>query len=226
MTVASSLCEKFESFVPNGILINGYACTEEGIITINNSGCNYGSPGRVFDNVDLKVIEYNGRSANAYIHGEIYCKIPFQFTEYFNEPQKTAEAFEDQWFKTGDVGYFDDDGYVFIVDRKKEMLKYNGYQITSTEIECIINKINGVSTSCVVGVPELNTGSDIIHAFVIIEKEASLDENFILNHVNDKVIDPKRIRGGVHIVNAFPLGMTGKVDRIKVRNMAKKICKQ
>jgi len=70
-----------------------------------------------------------------------------------------------------------------------------------------------------VGVPELNTGNDIIHAFVIIDKEANLDENFILNYVNERVIDPKRIRGGVHVVDAFPLGMTGKVDRKKVKEI-------
>ena len=58
---------------------------------------------------------------------------------------------------------------------------------------------------------------------MIIDKEVSLDEQFILNYVNEIVIDPKRIRGGVHIVDAFPLGMTGKVDRKKVKEMAGEI---
>ncbi|XP_070502886.1 luciferin 4-monooxygenase-like [Chironomus tepperi] len=112
-----------------------------------------------------------------------------------------------------------------VVDRKKELLKYKNYQVTPSEIEAIINEIPGITTSCVVGVPEPNTGNDIIHAFVIADKEASLDDNFILNYVNSKVIDPKRIRGGVHIVDAFPLGLTGKVDRKKVRDMVQKVGK-
>ena len=110
-----------------------------------------------------------------------------------------------------------------MVDRKKEMLKYKGYQITSSEIEAIINEVKGVTSSCVVGVPDSDTGNDIIHAFVILEEHSEVTSDFILNYVNSKVIDVKRIRGGVHIVDSFPLGTTGKVDRKKVQEMVAKL---
>ena len=113
-----------------------------------------------------------------------------------------------------------------MVDRKKELMKYYNYQITSSEIETIIDEIDGIVSSCVVGVPDGETGNDIIHAFVIVDKSKGINENFVLEYVNKKVIDPKRIRGGVHIVDSFPLGLTQKVDRKAVREMAKNLYKK
>ena len=158
--------------------------------------------------------------------GEIYCKTPVQFSGYIGHPEKTAEAFDGEWFKTGDIGYFDDEQYLYVVDRKKEMLKFNNYQVTPSEIESIINEIQGVTSSCVVGVPEPLSGNDIIHAFVILDESQQLTDDFILNYVNEKVIDPKRIRGGVHIVKSFPVGTTAKVDRKKVLEMVEKLAQK
>jgi len=171
----------------------------------------------------FQIVDDNGKSLGPNHQGEIYIRIPVQFSGYIGHSDKTAEAFHGDWFKTGDIGYFDDDGYIYVVDRKKEMLKFNNYQITPSEIEAIIDEIEGITSSCVAGVPESNSGNDIIHAFVILEESNSLTEEFIIKYVNDKVIDPKRIRGGVHVVDSFPLGATGKVDRKKVKEMAEKL---
>lgn len=154
--------------------------------------------------------------------GEIYSKIPVQFSGYFDEPDSTKSIFDGDWFKTGDIGYFDCAGYLYVIERKKELLKFRNFQVTPSEITSIINEIQGVTSSCVVGVPEPDTGNDIIHAFVIVNEFCDLSEKFIAEYVNKKVIDPKRIRGGVHIVETFPLGMTGKVDTKKLREIAKK----
>lgn len=147
-------------------------------------------------------------------------KIPVQFNGYFNEPQKTAEAMFGNWYKTGDIGYFDSNGFFYIVDRKKQLLKYKNFQITPSEIEAILDGIEGVTSSCVIGVLEADTGNDIVHAFVTVNKQSSLTEGFILEYVNSRVIDPKKIRGGVKIVEALPVGMTGKVDKKKVKEIA------
>ncbi|KAL7025587.1 hypothetical protein ACKWTF_013550 [Chironomus riparius] len=221
MIVSESLCERFKHFVPNGKIVNGFACTEESLLTVNNSEGKFGSIGTVVENAELKIVDENGISLGPDQLGEIYSKVPVQFSEYFNHPEKTAEAFEDGWFKTGDIGYYDAAGFFYIVDRKKDLMKYYNYQITSSEIEMIIDEIEGIISSCVVGVPNSETGNDIIHAFVIVDKSKNLQESFILDYVNKKVIDPKRIRGGVHIVDSFPLGLTQKVDRKAVREMAK-----
>jgi 4-coumarate--CoA ligase len=161
-----------------------------------------------------------------YKRGEIYTKRAAQFLGYLDEPEKTAEAFEDGWFKTGDIGYFDDEGFLFFVDRKKEMLRYQGFQVTPTELEGIINEIKGVVSSCVVGVFDAVNSNDIIHAFVIPHESSGLTEEFIHEHVNGKVIDQKRLRGGVHFVKSFPLGLSGKVDKKIMRGKAEEITKK
>jgi acyl-CoA synthetase (AMP-forming)/AMP-acid ligase II len=152
--------------------------------------------------------------------GEICSKNPSTFHGYLNEPEKSDEVFDGEWFKSGDIGYFDDDGYLYIVDRMKEVMKNGGFKVMPSELEMIIDSIDGVVSSCVVGVLESSTSNDIIHAFVIVDGSKGLTEDFILKFVNDRVMDQKRLRGGVHFVLTFPLGLTGKVDRLKMRKMA------
>jgi 4-coumarate--CoA ligase len=142
------------------------------------------------------------------------------FFGYFDDDEKTKEAYDGEWFKTGDIGYFDEDGYIYIVDRKKELLKFNNYQVTPSELETIINSIDGVVSSCVVGVAEENTGNDIIYAFVIPQKPRKLTEEVVLNYVNERVIDQKRLRGGVYFVEKFPLGPSGKVEKKFLKKVA------
>lgn len=145
--------------------------------------------------------------------GEIYINVDIQFNGYFEEPEKTRETFNGEWFKTGDIGHFDDEGFLYVTDRKKELLRYQGFQVMPSEIEAIINEIKGVMSSCVVGVFDPVNSNDIIHAFVIAEHASDVTENYIIDYVNERVIDQKRIRGGVHFVKSFSLGLTGKVDR-------------
>lgn len=147
------------------------------------------------------------------------------FDGYYNDPETTKSAFDpDGWYYTGDVGYFDEDDYIFVIDRVKHMLKYNHIIITPLDIEPIINEIEGVISSCVVGV--YDQGNDIIFAFVIKDqKNFELSEKFIENYVNEKVIDVKKIRGGVHFVKEFPVTTTGKVKNLELRELAAKIYK-
>jgi 4-coumarate--CoA ligase len=171
----------------------------------------------------LQIVDDNGIALENNERGEICAKSASKFLGYINEPEKTSEAYDGDWFKTGDIGYFDEDGYIYIVDRKKELLKFMNYQVTPSELETIINSIDGVVSSCVVGVAEENTGNDIIYAFVIPQESRKLTEEVVLNYVNDRVIDQKRLRGGVYFVENLPVGLTGKVDRNKMKKMAAEI---
>jgi acyl-coenzyme A synthetase/AMP-(fatty) acid ligase len=138
-----------------------------------------------------------------------------------NDEKSTKEALVDNWFHMGDIGYIDNDGFLYVSDRKKELLKFNNYQVTPSELEEIImNEIDGVISSCIVGVLDENSGNDIIHAFVIIDDASSLTEDYVLEYVNNKVIDPKKIRGGVHFRKEFPLLASGKVNRIELKKIA------
>jgi 4-coumarate--CoA ligase len=144
--------------------------------------------------------------------------------EYFNEPEKTQDSFDENgWFHTGDLGYFDDDGFLFISGRKKEMLKYNNYQIAPSEIEEIIDALEGIEGSCVVGVLDEKTGNDLIFAFVKKNSKSNLSVNEILNFVNSKVIDAKQIRGGIHFVDSFPMTPSGKLKKMEMKKIAEKM---
>lgn len=95
-------------------------------------------------------------------------------------------------------------------------------QVYPSELESIINEVDGVVTSCVVGVLDEKTGNDLIFGFVV--KDSSnqqLTEAEILNHVNGKVIDAKKLRGGIHFVKSFPMTPSGKIKRISMRTLAK-----
>ncbi|KAG5670851.1 hypothetical protein PVAND_001085 [Polypedilum vanderplanki] len=218
--VDKNLCEKFKKFLPNGIIGTAYGSSEQGVITENKNQNRYGSVGVVVNNTSVKIIDENGKSLDNNQQGEICGKISTKFLDYVGDHKTYLESFDGDWFKTGDIGYFDDDGYLHVIDRKKELLKFNNYQVTPSELEAIVNEIDGIISSCVVGVLNKSSGNDIIHAFVIVDETKNLTETQIENFVNSKVIDAKKLRGGVHFVKSFELGLTGKVSRMKMRKIA------
>lgn len=106
-----------------------------------------------------------------------------QFLGYANNLEATRNAFDSEgWLKTGDLGYFTDDGEIFIVDRKKDMIKYRVNQLAPSELEACIQKLEGVKSVCVVGVPDVVCG-DLATALVVKEKESTLTEQDVVDEV-------------------------------------------
>ncbi|KAG5669218.1 hypothetical protein PVAND_017110 [Polypedilum vanderplanki] len=174
----------------------------------------------------LKIVDDDGNALDNFQQGEICVKHEVPFAGYIDEPERTKESYDGGWFKTGDIGCFDDEDFLFIIDRKKEIIKYQGIKTAPSELEAIIYEIDGVVSSCVVGIYQENTGNDIIHAFVIKKDSSDLNENFILNFVDSKVMEQRKIRGGVHFIDNFPLGRTGKIDKNILKMKAKEIMKK
>ncbi|KAG5675299.1 hypothetical protein PVAND_005211 [Polypedilum vanderplanki] len=166
------------------------------------------------------IVDDNGNALDNNQQGEIYVKKDYKLTGYYNDMEKFKQVYDGEWFKTGDIGYIDDEGFLYVIDRKKEVLKYNNMQITPVELEEIINQIEGVVSSCAVGVLEEKTGNDIIHAFVIVDNMKNITEDQIQNYVNERVIDNKKLRGGIHFLEKFPTAITGKIDKKKLRSLA------
>jgi acyl-coenzyme A synthetase/AMP-(fatty) acid ligase len=140
------------------------------------------------------------------------------FSGYFGLPESLA--LQNGWFHMGDLGYYDEEGFLFVTGRKKEMLKFNNFQVTPSELEEIINKIEGVVESCVVGVQQKDTGNDTIYAFVQVDESKTLTEKFVKDYVDERVIDAKRIRGGVHFIKEFEMTPSGKVSKPKMKKIA------
>lgn len=221
---SESMCKSLQVFLPNGKIWANFGCSECGFLTDSFKVSRFGSCGVPSQNVQIKIMDEDGRNLGPNHTGEICVRTKVLFSGYFGDPQATAETVVNGWIHLGDVGHFDDDGFLFIVGRQKEMLKYNGFQVYPSELEMIIDEIEGVKNSCVVGVTRETDSNDLVFAFVVKDTDAEdLREVDIENYVNERVIDAKRLRGGVHFVDAIPLTPSGKVLRRKAKEMAIKI---
>lgn len=106
-----------------------------------------------------------------------------KFLGYANNPEATRNAFDgSDWLKTGDLGYITGEGDVFVVDRKKDMIKYLNYQVAPSEIEACILKMEGVKEVCVVGVPDMLSG-DLAVAMIVKESNSFLTDHDVIDEV-------------------------------------------
>lgn len=157
--------------------------------------------------------------------GEIYIMATLRFLGYAGNPEATRNAFDRSgWLKTGDLGYFTEDGEIFIVDRKKDMIKYLNYQVAPSELETFIQKMEGVKTACVVGIPDMIAG-DLAAAIVVKEKNSLINEQDIVDEVARKLPQFKRLHGGAYFVDTLPLTPSGKVKKMLVRKSAAQMFK-
>lgn len=121
--------------------------------------------------------------------GEIYVKAPYPFLGYANNIEDTKNAFDHEgWLKTGDLGYITEIGEIFVVDRKKDMIKYLNYQVAPSEIEAFINGIEGINAVCVVGIPDIISG-DLAAALIVKDRNSHLTEQDIVDEVSSKFLD-------------------------------------
>ncbi|KAE9317366.1 hypothetical protein PR003_g18490 [Phytophthora rubi] len=134
------------------------------------------------------------------------------FAPYKN-PEATRAAFtEDGFLRTGDLGYIDDDGFIFIVDKLKELIKYKGHQVAPAEIEDVVNSHPLVADYCCVRGRDLGTGEEIPKAFVVLKEGATLTSETLMNYVAAKVAGYKRVRE-VEFIDTIPKSLSGKILR-------------
>ncbi|POM63450.1 4-coumarate-CoA ligase [Phytophthora palmivora] len=145
--------------------------------------------------------------------GELLIHTPAMMEGYFNNPEETKNSItEDSFVHTGDVGYIDDDGFIFIVDRVKEMIKYKGHQVAPAELEDVLHGHPAVVDSCCVRGRDLDSGEELPKAFVVLREGASTSPEDIMEYVGEKVAPYKRVRQ-VEFVDAIPKTMSGKILR-------------
>ena len=138
---------------------------------------------------------------------------------YLNRPEETAKTItEDGWLRTGDIGYFREDGYLFITDRLKELVKYKGYQVPPAELEAVLLLHPDVRDAGVTGKPDEDAGQLPI-AFVALKAGVESNEektHEIQQFVKERVAPYKQLKGGVHFVPDVPRNPAGKVLRRKL----------
>lgn len=209
------------------ILLFGYGCTETGMITVAFEEKKLDSAGIVSFNNEVKIIDKNGNHLGVGEDGEICVKTSFKWNGYYGDQLATDEVYdvESGWYKTGDKGHFDEDGYLYIVDRIKEIMKSKGYQISPSEIEELVLELPEVADVCVVGIPDVVT-INLPAALVIKTNGTSISEETILKYVAEKMPHYKHLTGGVYFVDSLDKTPSGKIVRAKVKEVAERLHKE
>ncbi|OWZ08120.1 4-coumarate-CoA ligase, partial [Phytophthora megakarya] len=197
-------------------VLQSYGMTELAGVGTHSSIASHreGASGVLYPNVEMKVKCLDTDvDLPANTHGELLFRGPTLMNGYFNNSKATREAFtEDGFLRTGDIGYIDDDGFVFIVDRLKELIKYKGHQVAPAEVEDVVNSHPQVADSGCVRGHDLVTGEEIPKVFVVLEEGSSLTADDLMEYVARKVTGYKRVRE-VEFVDSIPKSLSGKILR-------------
>jgi acyl-CoA synthetase (AMP-forming)/AMP-acid ligase II len=171
----------------------------------------HGSTGLLLPNTEAKVLdlatrEVLGRNQD----GELCFRGPQVMAGYLNRPAETAQMLDaDGWLRTGDIGHVDDDGFFYVVDRVKELIKYKGLQVAPAELEAILVTHPRVADAAVVRVPDEEAG-EVPKAFVVATTQLSAQE--VIDYVAERVAPYKKIRA-VEFIDQIPTSLSGKILR-------------
>ncbi|XP_057660898.1 uncharacterized protein LOC130896667 isoform X1 [Diorhabda carinulata] len=200
----------------------GYGMTETtlGVLVSPPGKSKIGSCGKIVPGMMAKVIDDFGNPLPAYKEGEICFKGPLIMKGYVGDPKSTESTIDkDGWLHTGDVAYYDSDGYFFIVDRIKELIKYKAYQVAPAELEALLLTHPAIQDSAVIGLPNEEAG-ELPLAFIVQKPNKKITEQEVEKFVEDNVSPQKRLRGGVIFLNEIPRNPTGKILRRVLRERA------
>ena len=186
-----------------------------------------GSVGQLPPSTYGKIISIeNQTSVGPGIEGELCIKGPQVMLGYENAEDKTAECLDSEgWIRTGDIAYYDEEGFFYITDRIKELIKVRGFPVAPAELEHLLLQNEHVKDVAVIGVPCKQSG-EVPRAYVVLQNGAISDENMtaeeIKSWVKDRVAPAKRIEGGIVFVDAVPKTASGKILRRLLREQFRK----
>jgi fatty-acyl-CoA synthase len=181
-----------------------------------------GSAGRAVTMCDLTVRHDDGREAAAGDPGEICLWSPYIMAGYWNNPEAYAERFYGKWLRTGDVGYLDKDDYLFLTDRRNDMIVSGGMNVYSIEVENVLHLVDGVLSAAVVGVPHPDWGEAVRAVIVPRRQAASEEEEQTLRRLIDAQCRERlaryKVPKDIDFVTELPLTRYGKVDKRALRS--------
>jgi long-chain acyl-CoA synthetase len=195
-------------------LREGYGLTEASPVVTSSVGVEQkpGSIGRVLDGVKVRLVDEDGDDVPLGDTGEIWVQGPSVFKGYWEDPPATARAITpDGWLRTGDVAVADEDGYLYIVDRAKDLIIVSGFNVYPAEVEEVIGEYPGVAEVAVVGVAHPHTG-EAVKAYVVLHEGVETDEEQVIAWCRDHLARYK-CPTKVLFVEQLPKGMGGKILR-------------
>jgi long-chain acyl-CoA synthetase len=180
-----------------------------------------GTVGRAVPGIDVAIIGDDGTPLPTGENGEIAVRGPNIMQGYWNDQEQTGQAVVDGWFRTGDVGHLDADGYITIVDRKKDLILRGGYNVYPRDVEDVLIRHPDVVGAVVVGRPDDRLGEEVV-AFVALRPGVALDSAALVAFAREHISANKYPRE-IKVVDAIPLTSVGKVDRKRVRALVRDI---
>jgi long-chain acyl-CoA synthetase len=200
-------------------IVEGYGLTEAAPAVTSGTAetATPGSVGTVLPGVEVRLVDDEGHDAFVGDPGELWVRGPNVFSGYWREEEATRTALDaDGWLHTGDIGVVDDDGRLFLVDRRKDLVIVSGFNVFPAEVESVIEQIPGVAEVVVAGVPHPHTGEAVM-AHVVLEEGASADEDVIITYCEQRL--PRyKAPSKVRFVPSLPRDAAGKVSRRLLRD--------
>jgi len=213
------LIERIQRTFPSAWFADAYGLTEtvsgDTFLDRDSIVTKLGSVGRPCLYLELDIWDDRGRSVPAGERGEIVMRGPKVFKGYWRDPEATAKAFAGGWFHTGDIGVRDDDGYLFIVDRLKDMIVSGGENIAGSEVERVLYEHGTVLETAVVGRPDERWG-EVPVAFVVLRPGATTTADELLEHCRARLARFK-VPKDVTFIDALPRNPSGKVLKRELR---------
>jgi long-chain acyl-CoA synthetase len=224
--ITEALLNKALAALPHTRFVQCYGMTElsplaaclhhENLLGRNRENGRYKAAGRAIAGVEIQVADENGNPAPPRTVGEILMRGPNLMTGYWNWPEETAKALKGGWMHTGDGGFMDEDGFVYVVDRVKDMIISGGENIYSVEVENIIAQHPAVQSCAVIGIPH-EEWIETVHAIVIPHAGAVISAADIIDHCRARIAHYKCPRSVDIRDEALPLSAAGKVLKRELR---------
>ena len=215
----AALVDRLIRTIPDLNIWQGYGMTESAsVLTVldaedhRRGGDRLRSAGRPAMGVIVSIQDEHGQILGAGAEGEVCARAGNLMNEYWHRPEETADAFRGGWYHTGDAGHLDDEGYLFLVDRVKDMIVTGGENVYSVEVENAISTYPGVSQVAVIGIPDPKWG-EAVHAIVVMDKGSNATSEQIQDHAREKIAGykvPKSIE-----FRADPLPLSGAMKVLK-----------
>jgi len=199
------------------ITVQGYGLTETSPVTHvtppDPAKIKVGAVGQAVRNTQVRIIDpETKKDLDVNQDGEIWMRGPQVMAGYLNNPEATQQTLDEEgWIHTGDIGHVDEDGYLFVVDRLKELIKYKGYQVAPAELEGLLLQHPAIADAAVIPVPDEEAG-ELPKGFVVLKAGQHLDEQAVIDFVAERVAPQKKIRL-VEFVESIPKSASGKILR-------------
>ncbi|KAI8632316.1 hypothetical protein F5Y19DRAFT_420605 [Xylariaceae sp. FL1651] len=184
-----------------------------------------GSVGKLLPNTEVKIVDLEGKEVPIGKEGELWVKGPNVFSGYLNRPELHKDTFSaDGYFRTGDIGYLDDKGNLYITDRLKELIKYKGFQVAPAELEGVLQGHEDIADACVIPAHDRERETEVPRAYLVLKPGVPRDDAKaaeIIAWLDSRVAQHKKLRGGVRFIDEIPKNASGKLLRRILKEQAK-----